>query len=80
MSKILKFFGLSSPNTITSFCYWQTVTASAMEMNAVNQLEKEHLMQMEMAPHPMQNVWAKDVCYTDTRTEAWNMVQEQLRR
>lgn len=59
--------------------FW-TVTASAMEMNAVNQLEKEHLMQMEMAPHPMQNVWAKEVCYTDTRTEAWNMVQEQLRR
>jgi hypothetical protein len=51
-----------------------------MEVNAVNQLEKEHLMQMEMAPHPMQNVWAKEVCYTDTRTEAWNMVQEQLRR
>ncbi|KAJ6404838.1 hypothetical protein OIU84_012918 [Salix udensis] len=59
--------------------FW-TVTASAMELNAVNQLEKEHLMQMDMALHPMQNVWAREVCYTDTRTEAWNMVQEQLRR
>ncbi|KAF9687595.1 hypothetical protein SADUNF_Sadunf02G0109700 [Salix dunnii] len=59
--------------------FW-TVTASVMELNAVNQLEKEHLVQMDKALHPMQNVWAREVCYTDTRTEAWNMVQEQLRR
>ncbi|CAK7347604.1 unnamed protein product [Dovyalis caffra] len=57
--------------------FW-TVTASAMELNAVNQFEKEHLMQMEMTLQSMQNVWAMEVCYTDTLTEAWKMVQEQL--
>ncbi|EEF52463.1 conserved hypothetical protein [Ricinus communis] len=57
-----------------------TVVANVMDPNAVKQLEKEHLMQMEMTVLPIQNIWAKEVRYVNNLTEARNMMRELLDR
>ncbi|XP_015575646.2 CST complex subunit CTC1 isoform X1 [Ricinus communis] len=57
-----------------------TVVANVMDPNAVKQLEKEHLMQMEMTVLPIQNIWAKEVRYVNNLTEARNIMRELLDR
>lgn len=55
----------------------QTVVASLMDTDAVGQLEKEKLLQgEEMSTSTMQNLWVKEVRYTNTLTEARDMIQE----
>lgn len=55
----------------------QTVVASLMDTDAVGQLEKEKLLQgEEMSTSTMQNLWVKEVRYTNTLTEARDVIQE----
>ena len=59
----------------------QTVVASLMDTDAVGQLEKEKLLQVEeMSTSTMQNLWVKEVRYTNTLTEARDVIQELLGR
>ncbi|KAI9200887.1 hypothetical protein LWI28_014534 [Acer negundo] len=57
-----------------------TLVASVMDTSAVKQLEKEHLVEMELPLHSMQNVWVSEVCYNNPITEARNVLQELLDR
>ncbi|KAK9270379.1 hypothetical protein L1049_025958 [Liquidambar formosana] len=70
--KILKFIILNA-------CFgtvW-TVLGSVMDLDSVGRLEK-HLTDMEMTMHSMQNIWAREVHYTNTVTEARDLIQELL--
>ncbi|KAF5740713.1 CST complex subunit CTC1 [Tripterygium wilfordii] len=55
-----------------------TVAASMMGLNAVQKLEKEHFCDLEKAIYPMQNIWAREVFYSDPLTEARIMIKELL--
>ncbi|KAJ4838269.1 hypothetical protein Tsubulata_022910 [Turnera subulata] len=57
-----------------------TVVARVMDATFVKGLEKEHLMEMETMENPMLNVWAVDVCGTDTVSEARSIVLKLLNR
>ncbi|XP_042495494.1 CST complex subunit CTC1 [Macadamia integrifolia] len=56
-----------------------SVLGSVMDSTAVGQLEMD-LAEMEMPLHPMQNIWARDIRYTDCLTEARTIIQELLVR
>ncbi|XP_037493187.1 CST complex subunit CTC1 isoform X2 [Jatropha curcas] len=70
---LLKFIVLNA-----CFGTFWTVVATMMDSNAVQQLEKEHLTQMDVKVLPMQNVWAAEVQYLNTLTEARNIIKELL--
>uniref|UniRef100_A0A2N9HSB4 CST complex subunit CTC1 n=1 Tax=Fagus sylvatica TaxID=28930 RepID=A0A2N9HSB4_FAGSY len=59
--------------------FWNVV-ASVMDSSTVRQLGKEHLSEMEMAVHAIQNIWAMEVCYTNPLTDGRNLIQELLKR
>ncbi|PON99190.1 CST complex subunit CTC [Trema orientale] len=59
--------------------FW-TIAASLMDSDAVDQLEKENLLQTEVSINSMKHVWAKEVHFTNPFTEARNVIQELLDR
>ncbi|XP_044475168.1 CST complex subunit CTC1 isoform X4 [Mangifera indica] len=59
--------------------FW-TLVASSMDPSALRYMGKQHLNEMEMTMHSMQNIWAKQVCYTNPITEARNVFQELINR
>ncbi|KAE8675887.1 Telomere maintenance component 1 [Hibiscus syriacus] len=54
-----------------------TVVTEVMDSNAVNLL-KEHLVEMQMPMPSMENLWAAEVCFVNQRTEAREMLQNNL--
>lgn len=71
--------GNSKPMLVPSSL--QTVFASLMDTDAVGQLEKEKLLQVEeMSTSTMQNLWVKEVRYTNTLTDVRDVIQELLGR
>ncbi|XP_021647982.2 CST complex subunit CTC1 isoform X2 [Hevea brasiliensis] len=57
-----------------------TVIAGLMDPNAVKQLEKEHLIQMGTTVLSMQNLWAMEVQYMNTLSEARNIIEQLIDR
>ncbi|KAF2309889.1 hypothetical protein GH714_005501 [Hevea brasiliensis] len=55
-----------------------TVIAGLMDPNAVKQLEKEHLIQMGTTVLSMQNLWAMEVQYMNTLSEARNIIEQLI--
>lgn len=62
-------------------CFLQTVVASIMESDTISHLEKQqNLLQSEMDISFMQNIWAKEVHFTNPFTEANTIIQELMGR
>ncbi|KAM4129576.1 hypothetical protein ACJW30_01G033900 [Castanea mollissima] len=59
--------------------FWNVV-ASVMDSSTVRQLGKEHLSGMETTVHATQNIWAREVCYTNLLTDGRYLIQELLNR
>ncbi|XAR61841.1 hypothetical protein NMG60_11016366 [Bertholletia excelsa] len=68
--ELLKFVILNACFTTS----W-TIVGSSIDSSAKAYLEKQ-LMEMEMAMHPMQNIWARGVCRADPLLEARKLIQE----
>ncbi|XP_021910975.1 CST complex subunit CTC1-like isoform X2 [Carica papaya] len=71
---LLKFIVLHA-----CFCISWTVVACMMDPDAVRHLEREHLVEVKTV-HSVKNMWAREVCHTNSLTEARNIIQELLNR
>ncbi|KAA8537704.1 hypothetical protein F0562_027306 [Nyssa sinensis] len=67
---LLKFIILNACSS--TFC---TVVGSLMDSDAIGRLEKR-FREVEMIMYPVQNIWAREVYYTNPLTEARNIIQE----
>lgn len=58
----------------------QTVLASAMDPDAIKQLEKDYLAEMDLPLHITDHVWAVEICHTDALAASKNLIQGLLSR
>ncbi|CAN0872913.1 CST complex subunit CTC1 [Linum grandiflorum] len=69
-------------SVVFNACFRTTlaVVGSLMDANTVKQMEMQHLMHTSLTISPVQNIWASEVCYPNTLSDARHMMQELLDR
>ncbi|CAN1819657.1 CST complex subunit CTC1 [Linum perenne] len=61
-------------------CFHTTlaVVGSLMDANTITMFEMEHLMNTSLTIPPVENIWASEVCYPNTLSDARNLMQELI--
>ncbi|XP_024010167.1 CST complex subunit CTC1 isoform X2 [Eutrema salsugineum] len=54
------------------------VTASSMDMNMIQHLERKHCLEIKTSRLALQNVWGNEVCRVDTLVRAWSLLQSLI--